>query len=342
MTNALTDLLAERDWLMLDGATGTNLFAMGLEAGEAPELWNTDDPDKIRALHNGFIHAGSDVILTNSFGGTRYRLKLHDAQDRVHELNIAAAKIARECADAVDRKVIVAGSVGPTGEILEPVGSLSHEDAVAAFREQIAGLMEGGVDVIWGETISSEEEFRAISEAAQAENAPLCGTLSFDTAGRTMMGVTSSGFASFSASLPHRPMALGANCGTGAPDLLRTVSGITEADPNAIVIAKANAGIPKYVDGRIEYDGTPELMARYAKLARGLGARLIGGCCGTKPEHLVAMRAAMEGFVPDARPDLETICSEIGEFSSADDGAGASAETDATRGRGGRRGRRRG
>ena len=342
MTNALTELLAERDWLMLDGATGTNLFAMGLEAGEAPELWNTDDPDKIRALHNGFIGAGSDVILTNSFGGTRYRLKLHNAQDRVHELNVAAAKIARECADAAGRKVIVAGSVGPTGEIMEPVGSLSHEDAVAAFREQIAGLMAGGVDVIWGETISSEEEFRAISEAADAENAPLCGTLSFDTAGRTMMGVTSSGFTAFASSLPNSPMALGANCGTGAPDLLRTVSGITEADPEAIVIAKANAGIPKYVDGKIEYDGTPELMARYACLARGLGARLIGGCCGTKPEHLVAMKAALEAFTPGERPDLETIRTEIGEFSSADDGAGATAGDAAPQGRGGRRGRRRG
>ena len=342
MTNALTELLEQRDWLLLDGATGTNLFAMGLEAGEAPELWNIDDPDKIRALHDGFINAGSDVILTNSFGGTRYRLKLHNAQDRVHELNVAAAQIARECADKADHKVIVAGSVGPTGEIMEPVGSLSHVDAVAAFREQIAGLMEGGVDVIWGETISSEEEFRAISEAAQAENAPLCGTLSFDTAGRTMMGVTSSGFTTFAAGLSNSPIALGANCGTGAPDLLRTVSGITEADPGALVIAKANAGIPKYVDGKIEYDGTPDLMARYACLARGLGARLIGGCCGTKPEHLVAMRAALEAYQPGERPGLEDIRSQIGEFSSADDGTGASSTDAEPRSRGGRRGRRRG
>lgn len=340
MTNRLVELLSERDWLLLDGATGTNLFAMGLEAGDAPELWNIDQPEKIHALHNGFIGAGSDVILTNSFGGTRYRLKLHDAQNRVHELNVAAAQIARTCADAAGRPVIVAGSVGPTGEILEPVGTLSHDAAVAAFREQIAGLMEGGVDVIWAETISSEEEFRAVAEAAEAEDASLCGTLSFDTAGRTMMGVTSSGFAAFAGGLTRPLHALGANCGTGAPDLLRTVAGITEADPNATVIAKANAGIPKYVDGRIEYDGTPDLMARYACLARGLGARLIGGCCGTKPEHLVAMRAALESFVPGARPDLETIRTEIGEFSSADDGAGASAETEEKPR--GRRGRRRG
>ena len=156
MANFLEELLSKRDWLLLDGATGTNLFAMGLMSGEAPELWNVDEPDRIRALYNGFIGAGSDLILTNSFGGSRYRLKLHEADNRVHELNRAAAVLARECADAVPRPVVVAGSVGPTGEIMAPVGSLTHEDAVAAFREQIAGLMAGGVDVIWAETISSE------------------------------------------------------------------------------------------------------------------------------------------------------------------------------------------
>lgn len=339
MTNALTELLQTRDWLMLDGATGTNLFDMGLMSGDAPELWNTDAPDKIRALHDGFIEAGSDVILTNSFGGSRYRLKLHDAQDRVFELNEAAAKIARERVERSGRTVIVAGSVGPTGEILQPVGALSHDDAVSAFREQMQGLMSGGADVIWTETISSEEEFRAVAEAADAEGAPLCGTLSFDTAGRTMMGLTSSGFAGMAGSLPKAPLAIGANCGTGAPDLLRTILGISGADGQAVVIAKANAGIPKYVDGKIIYDGTPELMARYACLARDAGARLIGGCCGTRPEHLRAMKAALQAHTPGERPTLETIEAEIGGFSSADDGTGADAAPTRTRAR---RGRRRG
>lgn len=333
----LSELLARRDWLMLDGATGTNLFAMGLESGEAPELWNLSAPDKIRALHDGFIEAGSDLILTNSFGGSRYRLKLHEAQDRVAELNGAAARIARERADRAGRPVIVAGSVGPTGEIMQPVGALSHGDAVAAFREQIRALIDNGADVAWAETISSEEEFRAAAEAADAENAPFCGTLSFDTAGRTMMGVTSSDFAGIARDVRAAPIAFGANCGTGAPDLLRTVLGITAADPQAVVIAKANAGIPKYVEGQIEYDGTPELMARYARLARDAGARLIGGCCGTKPEHLVAMRAALESHTPGERPDLERIRAEVGEFTSASDGAGEE-KVERT---GGRRGRRR-
>ena len=322
MTDLLSKLLSERDWLLADGATGTNLFAAGLEAGEAPELWNEDAPEKIRALHDGFIEAGSDIILTNSFGGTRYRLKLHDAQDRVYELNKRAAEIAREAADAAGRPVVVAGSMGPTGEILEPVGSLSMEDAVAAFEEQARGLLDGGVDVLWAETISSEEEIRAAAQAAANLNAPFCGTLSFDTAGRTMMGVTSSGYAALSADLASKPLAVGANCGVGASDLLRTVLGMSETAPEAVLIAKANAGIPKYVEGKIEYDGTPELMAQYARLARRAGARIIGGCCGTMPKHLVAMRAALEKGDFDGRPELAEIEASTGGFSSAGDGTG--------------------
>jgi 5-methyltetrahydrofolate--homocysteine methyltransferase len=339
MTNTLTRLLQERDWLLLDGATGTNLFAAGLMSGDAPELWNVDQPDKIRTLHRGFIEAGSDVILTNSFGGSRYRLKLHDAQGRVRELNMAAARLARECADTGGRPVIVAGSVGPTGEILEPVGALSHTDAVDAFEEQIAALMEGGADVIWAETISSAEEFHAVSEAAANQGAPFCSTLSFDTAGRTMMGVTSEAYAALAATLAHPPLAIGANCGTGAPDLLRTVLGITGTAPGTVAIAKANAGIPKYVDGHIHYDGTPELMADYACLARDAGARLIGGCCGSMPEHMRAMRAALESRPRGPRPSLDEIRTRIGDFTSASDGTGEAADETATRR--GRRGRRR-
>lgn len=331
MTNALSQLLQERDWLLLDGATGTNLFAAGLMSGDAPELWNVEQPEKIRALHQGFIGAGSDVILTNSFGGTRYRLKLHEAQGRVRELNVAAARIARECADAAGRTVIVAGSVGPTGEIMEPVGPLAHIDAVAAFEEQIAALIEGGADVIWAETISSVEEFRAVAEAAANQDAPFCSTLSFDTAGRTMMGVTSAAYATLGASLKNPPMAIGANCGTGAPDLLRTILGISAAAPEMVIIAKANAGIPKYSDGHIHYDGTPELMADYACLARDAGARLIGGCCGSMPEHIQAMRLALETRPRGARPELEEIRIRVGEFSSPGDGTGEGADTGARR-----------
>ncbi len=342
---ALSKQLAERPWLMADGATGTNLFAAGLEAGEAPDLWNIDAPDKIRALHQGFVDAGSDLILTNSFGGTSYRLKLHDAQDRVYEVNRRAAELAREVADKAPRPVIVAGSMGPTGELLIPVGSLSMDDAVAAFIEQGRGLIDGGVDVLWGETISSREEMEAISRAAAELKAPFCGTLSFDTAGRTMMGVTSTDYANFAAELPSVPMAFGANCGVGASDLLRTVLGLHEAAPEAALIAKANAGIPRYVEGAIEYDGSPELMAAYAVLARRSGARIIGGCCGTTPRHLVAMRAALEASDSQdmsTPPTLDEIVAATGGFSSETDGAGAHAHGHAAPAEGRRRtGRRR-
>lgn len=329
MSDALTSLLAARPWLLADGATGTALFAMGLEAGEAPELWNEDAPDKIRALHRGFVEAGSDVILTNSFGGTRCRLALHDAQDRVKSLNYKAATLAREVADAADRPVVVAGSMGPTGEILAPVGTFSFEDAEAAFKEQAEGLLEGGVDVLWAETISSREEVAAAASAAAALGAPFCATLSFDTAGRTMMGVTSVDYAGLAPGLAQPPMAIGANCGVGAADLMRTVLGLTEAAPDAVVIAKGNAGIPSYVHGHIHYDGTPELMADYAVLARRAGARIIGGCCGTGLDHLRAMRAALEASdeaMALGRPSLPEIAAALGPFSSSSDGVGDAAE----------------
>jgi 5-methyltetrahydrofolate--homocysteine methyltransferase len=166
MTHPLDALLAEKGVLLADGATGTNLFAMGLESGEAPELWNESAPEKIAALHQGFVDAGADIILTNSFGGTRHRLKLHHAQDRVHDLNRRAAEIARGVADAAGRTVIVAGSVGPTGELMQPLGALSHEEAVDAFAEQMEGLRAGGADMAWIETMSSPDEIRAAAEAA--------------------------------------------------------------------------------------------------------------------------------------------------------------------------------
>ncbi len=323
---ALSELLAERDWLLADGATGTNLFNMGLASGDAPELWNTDEPANIRALYDGAVNAGSDLFLTNSFGGNASRLKLHDAQHRVRELNRIAAEIAREAADASGRKIVVAGSMGPTGDILEPVGSLSHAEAVEIFEEAASGLIEGGADVLWIETISSEEEMRAAAEACANLDAPWAGTMSFDTAGRTMMGVTSTSLAGFMESLPHAPVAYGANCGVGASDLLRTMLGLSDAANGSALIAKGNAGIPKYVDGHIHYDGTPDLMADYAVLARDSGAKIIGGCCGTMPEHLSAMRKALEETPPGPRPTLDRIAQALGGFSSESDGTGAAAE----------------
>ncbi|MCV6824588.1 MULTISPECIES: betaine--homocysteine S-methyltransferase [Halocynthiibacter] len=325
MTNALQAMLSERDWILADGATGTNLFNMGLSSGDAPELWNVEEPEKIKALYSGAVDAGSDLFLTNTFGGNASRLKLHDAQNRVRELNIAAAHLARDIADAEDRPVIVAGSVGPTGEIMEPMGSLTHAIAVEMFHEQAAALKEGGVDVVWVETISAAEEFLAAAEAFKLADIDWCGTMSFDTAGRTMMGLTSSDLVDLVAKIENQPLAFGANCGVGASDLLRTVQGFSARGPVVPLISKGNAGIPKFHDGHIHYDGTPELMADYACLARDSGATIIGGCCGTTPEHLKAMREALETREKGPRPSLETITERLGGFSSAGDGTGEDA-----------------
>ena len=318
----LSELLSTRDWLMADGATGTNLFNMGLSSGEPPELWNVDQPANIRTLYRSAVEAGSDIFLTNTFGGNAARLKLHNAQGRVRELNRIGAALGREIADASGRSVVVAGSVGPTGEIFEPMGTMTHAVAVEIFHEQAEGLKEGGADVLWIETISAPEEYKAAAEAARLAGMPWCGTMSFDTAGRTMMGVTSAALADLVETLPNPPLAFGANCGVGASDLMRTVMGFIAHGAARPVIAKGNAGIPKYHDGHIHYDGTPELMAEYAVLARDAGVRIIGGCCGTMPEHLKAMRAALESRPKGPRPTLDDIAGKLGGFSSASDGTG--------------------
>ncbi|WP_299298381.1 betaine--homocysteine S-methyltransferase [uncultured Tateyamaria sp.] len=324
MFNALTELLSRNGTLLADGATGTNLFAAGLMSGDAPELWNEQEPAKITALYKGAVDAGSDVFLTNSFGANASRLKLHDAGHRAFELSRIAAELARNVADRAGRTVIVAGSVGPTGEIMEPVGSLTHSDAVEMFHETAAGLKAGGADIGWLETISAPEEYAAAAEGFARAELPWVGTMSFDTAGRTMMGVTSTDMVDMVNALPNRPTAFGANCGTGASDLLRTVLGFASTGTEIPLIAKGNAGIPKYHDGHIHYDGTPALMADYAVLARDCGASIIGGCCGTTPEHLVAMRAALDTRPRKAAPKLEDIVAALGAFSSPSDGTGGS------------------
>ncbi|MEO0484427.1 MAG: betaine--homocysteine S-methyltransferase [Pseudomonadota bacterium] len=331
----LTDLMETQGWVLADGATGTNLFNMGLESGDAPELWNETERGKIETLYKGAVDAGSDLFLTNSFGANASRLKLHGAEDRAHELSRIAAEIGRDIADASGRDVIVAGSVGPTGEIMAPMGSLTHEGAVEMFHETAEGLKAGGADVLWLETISAAEEFKAAAEGFALADMPWCGTMSFDTAGRTMMGITAPEFARLVERLPNPPIAFGANCGVGASDLLRTVLGFTQAAKRPI-IAKGNAGIPKYHDGHIHYDGTPELMAEYAVLARNSGATIIGGCCGTTPEHLASMRAALETQPKGEAPSLDVIADTLGGFSSDDDGSSGKKGPERTR-----RGRRR-
>lgn len=333
MSNPLSDLIAEKGVLLADGATGTNLFAMGLMSGHAPELWNEDEPEKITRLHQDFVDAGSDIILTNSFGGTRHRLKLHGAQDRVFELNEKAAELARAVADRAGRRVIVGGSVGPTGELLVPLGALSFEDAVAAFKEQMEGLKAGGAEIVWIETMASPEEIRAAAQAAIQAGMPYAFTGSFDTAGKTMMGLHPKDIHGVTADCLEPPIALGANCGVGAPDILSSLLEMSAAKPDATLIVKGNCGVPEFRGEQIVYSGTPELMAEYVHLAIDAGATVIGGCCGTTCDHLRAMREALDVHRRGPRPTLDDIVARIGPLRNKVAGGDGEAPRRERRGR---------
>lgn len=321
MRSSLGDLLSSRSVLLADGATGTNYFQMGLGAGEPPEFWNIDRPENVEWLHQRFVDAGADIILTNTFGCNRHRLSLHHAEDRVAELAKAAATIARRVADASPRPVVVAGSVGPTGELFAPLGALEHDGVVAAFREQIDGLDAGGADVAWIETMSAAAEVRAAAIAAIDAGMPYAAACSFDTAGRTMMGLAPSALGAVFDDLAVPPVAYGANCGVGAPDILASLLELTATDDAGATICKGNCGVPYFEGTDIVYSGTPALMARYATLAIDAGARIVGGCCGTSPEHLAAMRAAIDGHRDGPRPDLDMIVAAVGPLANAAPGA---------------------
>jgi 5-methyltetrahydrofolate--homocysteine methyltransferase len=312
----LEALLAERGWLLADGATGTNLFDMGLTSGEAPETWLTLHPDRIISLHRQFLDAGADIILTNSFGANRRRLALHKLEQETRSLNRRAAELAREAAARAGRPVVVAGSVGPTGDLLAPLGPLTEDEAVGVFAEQIDGLKEGGADIVWIETMSALEEMRAAARAAALVSMPYTVTASFDTAGRTMMGITPAAFATATAAFDPPPRAIGSNCGVGAADLVLSILGIASAGTAALIIAKANCGIPRVEGSQVLYSGTPDLMGTYARLAYDAGARIIGGCCGTRPAHLAAMYRALDGYRGEDRPDLDRIISLLGPLVS--------------------------
>ena len=305
MRTSLADLLARKHVLLADGATGTNYFKAGLSSGEPPEFWTVERPEEVMRLHQQFVDAGADIILTNTFGCNAHRLKLHNAQDRAYELARRAAELARTVADRADRPIVVAGSVGPTGELFEPMGALTKEAAVASFTTQLRGLRDGGADVAWIETMSAAEEANAAAEAAISVGLPYVVTYSFDTAGSTMMGLPPRGVAASVAGQAVPPVAIGANCGVGAPDILVSLTEMHDA-PFPLV-TKGNCGVPHFEGTEVVYSGTPELMANYARLAIDGGARIIGGCCGTTPEHLAAMRASIDEHERGEHPTLDAI-----------------------------------
>ena len=302
--SVLEEYLAERGVLLIDGAMGTELFARGLASGGAPELWNVEHPDRVQAVHGDYIAAGSDIVLTNSFGGTGFRLKLHRLDDRVVELNKAAAAVARAAADAADHRVLVAGSMGPTGELLEPMGTMTPDTCAAAFAEQAEGLAAGGADVLWIETMSHLDEVKsAISGARSVSDLPICATLSFDTAGRTMMGV--SGEAAVRQLAECGVAAVGANCGNNLADTEAALAEMRRADADVLLISKANAGMPEWHGTELHYSGSPEVMAAHAHRQREAGVQVIGACCGSSPEHLAMMRQVLDGEIEPPEVEYE-------------------------------------
>lgn len=300
-------LLAEKGVLVADGAMGTTLFSLGLEGGGCPELLNVERPDLIETVHRRFIDAGTDIILTNTFGGTRRRLTLHKLDGRVAELNAAAIAIGRRAADLADREVLVAASIGPTGDLFQPLGPLSHEDGVEVFAQQMEAVVEAGADIIWIETLSSFDELNAAVEAANRFDIPVSATLSFDTNGRTMMGITATQVGEWWLAQDRRPVSIGSNCGIGPGDGVATVFDITAVAPDSVPVTKANCGLPLYETDRLVYPVGPQHMGDYVELAIRSGARVIGSCCGSTPEHTAAIREAVDHGAEGGRPDRSEI-----------------------------------
>jgi 5-methyltetrahydrofolate--homocysteine methyltransferase len=283
----LAELLERKAVILGDGAMGTMLHRAGLTHG-APEQWNVSHPDTVRAIHRGYVEAGCDFITTNTFGGTRNRLQLDGMAERVAELNEAGARIAREVAGSA----LVAGSMGPTGELLEPLGTLTPDSARASFAEQARALKAGGVDFALVETMSALEEAQAAVEGAREAGLPVAVTMSFDTNYRTMMGVRP--VQALAAISGWGVRVIGANCGNGVAEIERVMTEMSQALPEGIVLmAKSNAGVPRWSGTGFMYDGTPEVMADYARRMRELGVRVIGACCGSTPEHMARMREAL-------------------------------------------------
>ena len=280
--------LAKTHPVLCDGAMGTMLQAYGLEAGACPELWNIERPDVIHAVHEAYIEAGSRIISTNTFGANRLKLESYGIAERMRELNSAGVTIAREVAGPEN---FVAGSIGPTGKFLEPLGDLAFEEAAEAFAEQALAQAQAGADVILMETFSDLEEARAALAGTLRSGIPCFCTMAFDTGGRTMMGVDP---VTAAVELSRAGASgVGANCGIGPAETLDTIRRMREA-ASGILIAQPNAGLPKLVEGRTVYDSTPEEMAAYAIKFAELGVNIIGACCGSAPAHIRAMAASLQ------------------------------------------------
>ncbi len=283
----------EKGVLASDGAMGTMLQERGLTDGGAPELWNVEKPEEIEAVLEAYASAGANFITTNTFGGTAGRLAMHGLEDRLAELNKAGALIARKVADR-HPNCFVMGDIGPSGELMEPMGTLTLESGKALFAAQIRALVAGGIDAILIETMSDLSEVEAVVAAANevAPGMPIIATLSFDTNLRTMMGVKPGMAVKHLAALGVR--IIGANCGRGTDEMAQIAKELVEARPEGVfIITQSNAGLPKLQGDEFVYDGTPEEMARYAHEMKDLGVNIVGSCCGSSPAHTQAISASI-------------------------------------------------
>jgi 5-methyltetrahydrofolate--homocysteine methyltransferase len=293
MTNVY-EYLDAGNTLVGDGAMGTALQNAGLTDGGAPELWNVDHPDRVSAVLKSYTDAGAQFVTTNTFGGTRPRLAMHSLEDRVHELNKAAAQVAREVVDANPNALFVFGDVGPSGELMEPMGTLTLESAKEIFAEQIRGLVDGGVDAILIETMSDLDEVRAVVEAANevAPGMPVVATMSFDTNLRTMMGVKPATAIQEIAQMGVR--VIGANCGRGTDEMRIIGQELADAKPEGVhIVLTSNAGLPQLVGGEFVYTGSPEDYATFVSEMHALGINAFGACCGSEPSHIAAIAATL-------------------------------------------------
>jgi 5-methyltetrahydrofolate--homocysteine methyltransferase len=293
MEDILRTRVLEKSVLVSDGAMGTMLFAKGLQPGSSPELWNVEEPTHVRDVHKSYVESGAEIILTNSFGGNVKRLELHGLDSRTEELNQAAAEIARQVSTTAPPSVLVAGSIGPTGLMLEPLGDLTYTEAVSAFQRQAKGLDAGGVDVFWIETMSALEEVHTAIEGCRlvASEKPIAVTMTFDSHGHTMMGVSPE--AAIADLQDHGLSAIGANCGNGPEEIEQVIQKMHAVDQGLVLIAKSNAGAPRLVGDTAVFEATPEEMAEYALRIRQNGASIIGACCGSTPEHIQAIAVAL-------------------------------------------------
>jgi methionine synthase I (cobalamin-dependent) len=284
------DLLAERRPLLADGATGTNYQDMGIEAGVAPEEWVFEAPDRVQELHRRFADAGSDLVLTCTFGATTPRLADGPLAGRTTELNVRAAELART---AVGDELLVAGSMGPTGQLVEPYGVLTREVCVEAYAEQARALADGGVDLLVLETFFAlEEALWAIEGARSASDLPLVMSFSFDQGTHTMMGLSPAEVVA--AVEPLGVAALGANCGRSLADTDAIVTEFLAAAPSVPLWVKPNAGVPRIVGDTVVYDADPEMLAEHVRSYADRGARIVGGCCGSTPAHIAAIARALD------------------------------------------------